>query len=227
VSRQTWHDVLFAHWPIAASALRPLVPEALEIETFDGSSWVGLVPFRMTGVTARFVPPLPGLSAFAETNLRFYVRHRDRPGVWFVSLDAASRLAVWAARRFFHLPYFHAAMQVEHEGDRVHYRTERVDGAAAAFVGSYWPIGSTFTAAPGTIDHFLTERYCLYTRGPRGELRTLDIHHEPWPLQRARADIAMNTVATAQGVAVGGEPLHLHYARRLDVRFWPMRRVAA
>jgi uncharacterized protein YqjF (DUF2071 family) len=223
LSRQTWHDVLFAHWPIAASALRPLVPAALDIETFDGSSWVSLVPFRMTGVTARFVPPIPGLSAFPETNLRVYVRHGDRPGVWFISLDASNALAVWAARRFFHLPYFRAAMQLDYEGERVHYRTERIGGVRATFVGAYWPVGSVFAADPGTLDHFLTERYRLYARASGGDLLALDIHHPPWPLQRAQADIEMNTVATSQGVAVGGEPLFLHYARRLDVRFWPLR----
>jgi len=220
VTRQTWHDVLFAHWPIAASALRSLVPPAVEVDEFDGTAWVSVLPFRMTGVTARGVPPLPWLSAFPEMNLRFYVSHRGRAGIWFVSLDAARALAVWTARRFFHLPYFHARIRVRADGDRVHYHSRRGGTELAA---TYWPSGVTFEAAPGTLDHFLTERYCLYTTSRRGDLRTLDIHHRPWPLQRASAEFDVNTVATSQGIAVGGAPALLHFSSRLDVVFWPMR----
>jgi uncharacterized protein YqjF (DUF2071 family) len=220
VARQTWHDVLFAHWPIAGSALRPLVPEPLEIQEFDGTSWVGLLPFRMTGVTARWLPALPWLSAFPEMNLRVYVSHRGRPGIWFVSLDAARAPAVWAARRFFHLPYFRAHMRIRPDGDRIHYHSIR---EATELAATYWPQGTTFEAVPGTLDHFLAERYCLYTRDTRGQLLTLDIHHRPWPLQRAGAEFDLNTVATSQGIAVGGEPAVLHFSRRLDVIFWPMR----
>lgn len=227
IARQTWHDVLFAHWPIAASALRQFVPPALQIDEYDGTAWVGLLPFRMTGVTARWVPPLPLLSAFPEMNLRTYVVHNGRPGIWFVSLDAARRAAVWAARAFFHLPYFHATMQLRHVADRVHYHAERRAGADVEFVANYWPHGSVFEATPGTIDHFLAERYCLYTTGRMGELLTLDIHHPPWPLQRADAEIDSNTVATAQNIAAGGTPTFLHFSRRLDVLFWPMRPVRA
>jgi uncharacterized protein YqjF (DUF2071 family) len=103
--RQSWLDLLFAHFPVPARTLEPLVPKEIEIEEFDGTSWVGVVPFRMEGVTPRSLPDLPRLSAFAELNLRLYVRVGRRPGIWFVSLDAANRLAVWAARRWFHLPY--------------------------------------------------------------------------------------------------------------------------
>ena len=220
VARQTWHDLLFAHWPIAEAALRPLIPASLAIDECEGTAWVGLLPFRMTGVTARWLPPLPGLSAFPEMNLRTYVTHRGRPGIWFFSLDAASNLAVWTARRFFHLPYFRARMRVGADGDRVHYHSCRGDTELAA---TYWPSGPTFEAAPGTLDHFLTERYCLYTTTRRGDLRTLDIHHRPWPLQRAGAEFDVNRVATSQGIAVGGAPALLHFSSRLDVIFWPMR----
>jgi uncharacterized protein len=222
VARQTWHDVLFAHWPIAASAVRPLVPPSVEIDEFEGTAWIGLLPFRMTGVTARWLPPLPWLSAFAEMNLRLYVSHRGRAGIWFVSLDAARAPAVWAARRFFHLPYFHADMRVRTDGERIHYHSTRGE---TELVGTYWPNGPAFEAPAGTLDHFLTERYCLYTRNARGDLLTLDIHHLPWPLQRASAEFDRNTVATSQGLAAGGTPAMLHFSRRLDVLFWPMRKV--
>src|SRR5262245_10075958 len=105
VMAMRWHDLLFAHWPVDPAVLRPLIPASLQIDTYDGQAWIGVVPFRMTGVRPRFVPPLPGLSAFAEINVRTYVTIEQKPGVWFFSLDAANRLAVWAARLSYHLPY--------------------------------------------------------------------------------------------------------------------------
>ena len=220
MARQTWHDLLFAHWPIAEAALRPLIPDSLSIDEYDGTAWVGLLPFRMSGVTARWMPPVPGLSAFPEMNLRTYVTHRGRPGIWFFSLDAGSRMAVWTARRFFHLPYFRAGMRVRADDDRIHYTSSRPGVELSA---TYWPHGPVFDARSGSIEHFLTERYCLYTTDPKGRLLTVDIHHQPWPLERANADIDTNTVATGQGIAVGGAPAYLHFSRRLDVVFWPMR----
>lgn len=169
--RQTWHDLLFAHWPVAASALRRLVPSRLTIQEHGGTSWVGLVPFRMSGVTLRGVPGVPGLSAFPEMNLRLYVEVDGRPGVWFISLDAARTLAVWTARRLVHLPYFRAAMSVRSDGDLVHYTSERRGrGPRVAFRGAYRPTGEVSSAAPGSLAHFLTERYCLYTETSRGGL---------------------------------------------------------
>src|SRR5262245_4554326 len=108
--RMSWHDLLFAHWPVPVAAMRALVPAPLEVDTFDGAAWIGVVPFRMTRVGPLWLPPIPGVSSFAELNVRTYVTRDDKPGVWFFSLDAANPLAVRTARRFFHLPYFHAAM---------------------------------------------------------------------------------------------------------------------
>src|ERR1700758_2464987 len=115
IMMQTWHDLLFAHWPIRQEQLRPLVPPQLPLDTFDGQCWVGVVPFWMSGVRARGVPPLPGLARFPELNVRTYVAYKDKPGVYFFSLDAANFPAVWAARTFFHLPYFYARMSAIHD----------------------------------------------------------------------------------------------------------------
>jgi uncharacterized protein YqjF (DUF2071 family) len=226
--RQSWRDLLFAHWPVPAARLRALVPPSVAIQEWGGTSWVGVVPFRMEGVMARRLPDLPGVSAFAELNLRLYVEVGGKPGVWFVSLDAANRLAVWAARRFFHLPYFHAAMEARDQGGRIHYRSLRGgQGPRVAFRGSYGPTSDVVEARPGTLEHFLTERYCLYTRHPSGALVRADIHHAPWPLQSATAEIAENTVADAQGIALSGPPALLHFSRRLDVVVWPPERVGS
>jgi uncharacterized protein YqjF (DUF2071 family) len=226
IGRQRWLDPLFAHWPLPASALQPLVPPPVRVQEFDGTSWVGLVPFRMEDVMLRGVPAVPGISAFPEMNLRLYVEHGGRPGVWFVSLDASSRLAVWAARRFAHLPYFVATMRVRAAGHRVVYRSFRRGVAPAVELdATFWPESAPYEARPGTLDHFLVERYCLYTHRQDGTILRGDIHHVPWPLQRARAEIRANTVGRAQGIAVDGPPPLLHFSRRQDVVLWALTQV--
>src|SRR3954463_726457 len=143
LGRQTWNDLLFAHWPCPSSMLRPLVPAGLQIQECEGTSWVGVVPFHMTGVMARGLPDVPGLSAFPELNLRLYVERDGKPGVWFISLDATNALAVWAARRFFHLPYHRARMTHTAAADRVHFRSDRL-GTGVSFTATYRPTSEPF-----------------------------------------------------------------------------------
>jgi uncharacterized protein len=224
---QRWHDLLFAHWSVPPDDLRPQVPPGLDLDLFDGRAWLGVVPFRMSGVHLRGMPPLPGLSAFPELNVRTYVRRGDQHGVWFLSLDAASRPAVHVARRWFHLPYFEAEMELVERGGEIAYRSRRTHPGAtpAEFRALYGPVGPVEHARPGTLEEFLTERYCLFALGPRG-LSCGEIHHNPWPIQRARADITVNTMAQARGLRLEGPPPELHFARRLDVLIWALRRVA-
>lgn len=223
-----WHDLLFAHWPVGVNELRPSVPAQLEIDSFDGQAWLGVVPFGMSHIRARCCPPLPGVSAFLEINVRTYVRHNGKRGVWFFSLDAANPLAVRAARRLFHLPYFDAEMSLETGLDgQVEYRSRRTHrGAAAAeFMGSYRPTGSVWESRPGSLEEFLTERYCLYAADPGGGLRCGDIHHVPWPLQTAEAEIDRNTMTAQIGLALPDVAPLLHFSRRLDVVAWRLERV--
>jgi len=226
--RQTWRDLLFMHWPIAAAQVRALVPDSLTIQQFDGSSWIGLVPFRMTGIAWRGMPDLPWVSAFPEMNLRLYVERDGKPGVWFVSLDAANSAAVVTARLLVHLPYFWASMRLSLDGDRVGYSARRLlSRSRVEFRAVYWPDGPVREAARGTLEHFLTERYCLYTQAPDGRLERLEIHHSPWPLQPAVAEIDTNTVAEAQGIRLpGGRPI-LHFSRRLDVVGWTSETISS
>lgn len=212
---QTWCDLLFAHWPVPAAVLRPLVPPQLELDLWNGEGWLGVVPFRMQGIRPRAFPPLPILSATPEINVRTYVVRDGRPGVFFFSLDAASPLVVWGARRFFGLPYQRARMESRNEDDAVRYRSRRFDGTAE-FRGCYRPTGEVRRAAAGTLDDWLTARYCLYTATSRA-----DIAHEPWPLQPAEARIDLNTMASSAGVDLPACPPVLHFARRLDVKVWP------
>ena len=226
--RQSWCDLLFAHWPVPAALLRPLVPPELVVQEYEGSSWVGVVPFRMQGVMRRPLPDLPGVSAFPELNLRLYVEAEGKPGVWFLSLDAANHLAVWAARRFFHLPYFHARMQLRDKAEGVEYLSVRRSAPAGLrFRARYAPTGPVYESMPRSLEHWLTERYCLYARSPRGDILRNEVHHAPWPLQRAEAQIETNELLGPHGISVQGPPPLLHFSRRLDVVVWPAQRVAA
>ena len=199
------------------------MPEELCIQEYDGTSWVGVVPFRMSGVMLRPLPDVPGISAFPELNVRLYVERDGKPGVWFLSLDARNRLAVWGAKRFFHLPYFHARMSCDRDGQRMRYASDRIDAPGPArFRGEYGPVGAAYEARPSTLEYFLTERYCFYARAPGGALLRAEVHHRPWSLQAAEADIEENTLTAAHGFALTGAPPMLHFARRIDVVGWSL-----
>lgn len=203
--------------------LRPLVPEPLEIHQLDGRAWVGITPFWMSGVTLRNWPLLPWLSRFPELNVRTYVTWRGRPGVWFFSLDAGNRLAVAVARHWFHLPYVHAHMRVRQIEERVVYRSVRAGGPT--FEASYGPTGPPVRSEPGSLDHWLTERYCLYAVSSSGSLHKTEIHHEPWPLQDASATVVRNDLLEVHGIRVTGQAAHVRFARRLEVVVWSLEPV--
>ncbi len=223
--RQSWCDLLFAHWPVPAADLRHLVPAPLKIQEYDGTSWVGVVPFRMEDVMARGLPALPWISAFPELNLRLYVEYEGKPGVWFLSLDATNPLAVWTARNLFHLPYEHARMSITENNGTFAYLSERKVAPAVNFEATYAPIGEPYEAQPDTLEHWLTERYCLYAYSKSGKLFRADVQHQPWPLQKAETTILQNDVMTPHGVALNGEPVLLHFAKRLDVVVWLPQRI--
>ena len=227
VLSMSWRDLLFMHWPVPESVLRPLIPSSLRIDTFDGSAWLGVVPFRMTGVSPRFLPGVPPLSNFPELNLRTYVSAGGKPGIWFFSLDAHNPVAVRIARATFKLPYFDAKMSCRTFEDTVRYESTRTHRGApeASFVGSYRPTGKTFDSKPGTLENFLTERYCLYAADSKERVRRGDIHHSMWPLQRAEVEVEKLVMTGQIGLdQPTSEPL-LHYARRLDVVAWSPRRI--
>ena len=219
---QKWHDLLFAHWPVPVAAMRELVPRPLELDLYDGTCWVGVVPFWMSGVRARGTPGLPGISRFAELNVRTYVSFGGKAGVYFFSLDAASRAAVMAARALYHLPYYFADMKVRSEGEQILYFSARA--ANAEFHGQYEPVGPAALRDPGTLEYWLTERYCLYTVH-HGTVWRGDIHHAPWPLQDARAEIERNTMAAAAGIELPNCKPVLHFSKHQDVLIWRLSRV--
>jgi len=217
-----WHDLLFLHWPLPPEVVRTKLPAGLELDLHDGRAWVGVVPFRMSNVRPRGLPGIPWLSAFPELNVRTYVTHAGRPGVWFFSLDATNPIAVRRARARFHLPYFDARIRCEARAGRVDYACTRTHrGAPAAeFRGAWQPAGPTFLARAGTLEHFLTARYCLYAVDPSGRLRIGEIDHPLWPLRVARAEVATNSMLAAHGLPTPSKPPFAHCVERLDVVAW-------
>jgi uncharacterized protein YqjF (DUF2071 family) len=221
IMTQTWHGLLFAHWPVAADAIAARVPTEFPLDLFEGTAWLGIVPFQMTNVSLRGLPSLPWVSAFPELNVRTYVRVDDRPGVYFFSLDAGSALAVQAARSLLSLPYYAAAMNVTLEGTVIGYESQREDALKPATLSaSYRPRGPVFQPVLGTLEYFLTERYCLYNRDHRGAPYRLDIHHPPWSVQVAEAEFRRNTMAEAAGISMPDVAPLLHFAQRQDAVAW-------
>jgi hypothetical protein len=229
---QRWNDLLFAHWPIPVGAMVQLIPGGLEVDTFDGYAWVGVVPFWMDRVRTRAVGDrcivIPSTGTFCELNLRTYVRSRTTGwrGVYFFSLDAASALAVIGARTLFHLPYFLASMHQQIGSDgTVEYSSRRLlTGRSVRFKARYRGLGEV--AGPsrnGTLEYFLTERYCLFACDA-GRVQVGHIHHLPWPLQMAEAEISINELPAAHGISLPDRPPVLHFARELQVYIWSLRR---
>jgi uncharacterized protein YqjF (DUF2071 family) len=223
----SWHDLLFMHWPVHEEALRSLIPPALHLDTFGGSAWLSVTPFRMTGVRPRFLPSVPPLSNFPELNVRTYVTAGGKPGIWFFSLDAGNPVAVRLARATFHLPYLDAEMSCAVVGDEVHYRSVRTRGGTpgAELAARYRPVGEPSESRPGTLENFLTERYCLYAADGRDNVYRGDIHHHPWPLQPAEAEVEKLTMTEQIGVALPETGPVLHFSERLDVLAWSPRRI--
>jgi uncharacterized protein YqjF (DUF2071 family) len=230
---QSWRYLLFLHWPVPAAALQALLPEGLTVDTFDGQAYMGLVPFTMRGVRPVWSPSIPGISNFHEVNVRTYVhRNGQHPGVWFFSLDASNRLAVSIARRRWNLPYFNAAMRLQIEGGRIHYLSVRRGGwggdSSARTAAVYRPTGSPSPAQPGTLEHFLVERYLLYSTSG-GRLWRGQVHHTAYPVQSADLESSDDTLIDSAGILLPESvrragPL-VHYAHGVDVEIFPLHAV--
>lgn len=218
--KQRWHDLLFAHWPLAPEMLRPLIPPELELDLRDGLAYVAVAPFWMSGIRGRLAPPLPFFYKFCELNVRTYVRYKGVPGVYFFSLDAASLPAVVGARTVYKLPYRHAAMLIRSSGEFYEYTSRRLESPRPANLRArYWPVSAPRVREQGSLEYFLTERYCLYTVD-HSQVRRAYIHHMPWQLQDADAEFDVNTMALAAGIELPETKPLLHFSRRIDVLAW-------
>lgn len=218
---QTWERLLFAHWELSPERLRALIPSELPLDTFEGRAFVGVTPFEVRALRLTLTPPLPWVSHFPELNVRTYVTVGGRPGIYFFSLDAARLTAVHGARRSYRVPYHHARMTIHRDGPHTRFESARIsrDGPPAELRAEYEPTRPAYNPAPETLEHWLTERYCLYTMDQTRRVLRGEIHHPPWPLRPARAELELNTMGAQIGLGLAAEPL-LHYAGRQDVLFW-------
>ncbi len=222
---QTWEHLLFAHWSVDPRAMAGVIPPGLELDVFEGRAWLAVTPFLLRGLRPRFVPSIPGVNPFLETNVRTYVRRGGRGGIYFFSLDATSWLAVNGARLLNGLPYRHARGRISAEDGVIGYRLHRTDRAygAAWIDASYRPRGPANEPLPGSLEHFLVERYCLFAVRESGAIIRTDIHHRPWRIHPAEGQTRhRGLVPDAIGPLV--DPPLLHVARRQDVVVWrPVR----
>jgi len=210
IMRHTWDDLLFLHWAIPLESIRPLIPEPIAIDTFDGKAWIGLVPFRISYLRLRGLPRIPP-SSFMELNVRIYVVRDGRPGVWFLSLDASSRLAVCFARAWYRLPYFPAHMSMTHDGDTIHFTSKRKRAMGGAFSCSYRPNGESIRPADWPLIRWLTA----------------EIHHIPWTLQNAEITLDTNDMLSPLGLPNPEGPPLAHFSKRLEAIVWAPRRLTA
>jgi uncharacterized protein YqjF (DUF2071 family) len=223
---QTWGKLLFMHWRIDERELRQIIPAQLEIDTFDGTAWIGVVPFTMWDIRALppYMPVVPGFSSAHELNVRTYVHYNGVPGVWFFSLDCNSAAAVIGARTFYHLPYYNADIELAQTGPMIDYSLARIDEPRASFKAS-WMVGETIPFThPESLDFFLTERYCLYSES-EGDLYRARIFHQPWPLQKASINFYESTMIEVLGVKAFNDKPILHYAEALEVDVWGIRKL--
>jgi uncharacterized protein YqjF (DUF2071 family) len=225
VMRQDWHHLLFLHWEIPPAELQARLPPGLEVDTFEGKAYVGLVPFTLTGVRPILAPPLPWISSFHEINVRTYV-HRDGrdPGVWFFSLDASSTIAVAAARAMYKLPYFYSHIDCSAAGNDVTFHARREDARGPMPANARVRYGPTdmppSRAQVGSLEFFLVERYLLYTADEEHNLYRARVHHQPYPIQRAEVQEIEDTLLWAAGIRKQEQPQHRHYAREVNVKIY-------
>jgi uncharacterized protein YqjF (DUF2071 family) len=226
---QRWSNLLFIHRQAKVDAVRALVPASLALDVHEGTAWVSVTPFYLSHLRPRGIPPLPWVSEFPELNVRTYVTYGGKPGVYFFSLDAGNPWAVYGARLLYRLPYFRAAMSVAESGDgMIEYRSRRTHRGAvpAEFQARYRPTGASTHSKPGTLDHWLTERYCLYAHDTARRVYRADIHHRPWSLQPAEVALERDTMASAAGLTISSEPARVSFSRQIDVLVWSPERVA-
>ena len=225
VMHQKWGKLLFMHWRIDPNLLRPLIPAPLQIDTFDDSAWIAIIPFTMWDIRAfpPYVPAVPGLNAMHELNVRTYVHMDETPGVWFFSLDCSNAAAVFSAQTFFYLPYFNAAISLEQQDARIGYSLQRTEEPTATFAAT-WNLGSPLPqSAPGSLEFFLTERYCLFT-AHKGKIYRARIHHPPWPLQTATLQSHSSKMIEVLNLPKPKEAPVLHYAEEIAVDIWMLEK---
>jgi uncharacterized protein YqjF (DUF2071 family) len=221
IMKQSWYDLLFLHYPIPVQALLPYVPPGMHLDTFNNTAWISVVPFWMSGIRFRGTPAVPYLSQFPEINVRTYVTVDDKPGVYFFSLDAQSRIGVFFGKNFYKLPYYYSKMSVSHKGKDILYASARTEDPSIQFQARYKPVSDVFQAEKGTLDYWLVERYCLAAYDNHRTYLS-EINHKPWQLQRADYSVTQNTMLHPFGISLP-DTYCAHFSKRIDVHVWPLK----
>ena len=215
---QVWENVLFAHWSLPMEVVRKHIPAELEVDTFNGEAWVGVILFKMNGFKLRFTPFRYPFS-FPEINLRTYVKVNERPAIFFMTLDAADPLVVSVAKRWYRLPYFHAKMSFSKQEDMISFHSERKSvGDSVVIGGEFYPVSEQFVPKDGSIDHWLTERYVYFNKDPNNHIYWGEVYHEPWQLRKVSGKFSDNTLLHPYQIELPGEPHLLHYSRGVEAQ---------
>ena len=227
IMRQRWADLLFLHWPIDPELIQDRLPNGLFADTYDGKSWLGVVPFSMECVRPCLLPPLPWLSWFLELNVRTYVHDASgNPGVWFFSLDCNQAIAVEIARRAFHLPYEHASMEIAKNGTKIHFSSRRKGSNAPTGTFQYEAAGpSAQVATAGSLEAFLVERYTLFSSGADGAILAGRVHHPPYQIHQASCNAWSSAPLRLAGFSEPSlPPVSMLVAKAVNVAIYPLKR---
>lgn len=224
IMKQSWRDVLFIHWPVSPDILRPYIPSSLNIDILDGCAWVGVVVFVMQGIYPRGLPTISVTPKFSEVNVRTYVEYEGKPGVYFLSLEVGDWASLTIAKKWYHLPYQHADISIEKKGQTYYYESIRKGNTTITSKGMYTPLLDECIPKEGTLDHWLLERYCLYSTNSQTNLYCGEIHHRPWTLQKVKVEIMKNTLFTSFNMDLDIEPIY-HFSKGIDTLFWNIKRV--
>lgn len=224
VGHQRWADLLFLHWQIDPMIVQATLPNSLTVDTHEGAAYLGIVPFFMERVRPRWLPPLPWLSWFLELNVRTYVHdEQGRPGVWFYSLDCNQPVAVWLARKTFHLPYFHAAMDATKHAGRIDYRSQRKSTPEPRADYAWQAHGPAREAVAGSPEFFLVERYYLFAQTAGGQMKAGQVHHAPYRIRDCSVVVHSTVPAQQAGFALDGDPVSVLCADAVDVSIYPLQ----
>ncbi|MFD1708837.1 YqjF family protein [Siminovitchia sediminis] len=226
VMTQEWHHLLFCHWRIPPEMLREYVPKELEIDLFDGTSWIGLTPFKASKTRIRGLPAPPALHSFLELNVRVYVTYKGAPGIYFLSLDANSWPVVLGAKTAALLPYQHASMKLSKEEETVHFQSKRTHPGEPdeRFSVSYKPESDTFIPIRGTLEFFLYERYCFFIKKGKRLFRG-DIHHDRWRVCNAECMIHQNTMVSFLPRRYFQEKPMVHLSKEKQAFAWTIKKL--
>jgi uncharacterized protein YqjF (DUF2071 family) len=220
-------DVLFLHWKLPADALRSRLPEGLEIDTWEQSAWVSVVPFRMAHVRPRWLPPVRAISDFPELNVRTYVHCDGKPGIYFLSIHAGNRAAVKMAQWFSPLPYVYARMESRRTDNGFRFQSywPENENADPAFLAEYQPRSGRFSALAGSLDEWLVERYRVYVGNSRNEILYADVHHDPWSVQNVDFTMSVNNLGDSLGLYLSRTPDRAHFSPGVRTIAWPFARL--